>query len=75
MVLEICGESISIPNGIADWCHENPDNRTEFDGMIESMIWAIQKKYKPSASKPNEEGDWFTQMFDAYAAMLGAKKD
>ena len=44
MVLEICGESISIPNGIADWCHENPDNRTEFDGMIESMIWAIQKE-------------------------------
>lgn len=47
MVLEVCGESISIPNGIADWCRENPDNRVEFDGMIESMIWAIQKKYKP----------------------------
>ena len=59
MVLELCGESISIPNGIADWCHENPDNRTEFDGMVESMIWAIKKKYKPKETKTSTNTeDW-----------------
>jgi len=76
VVLEICGESISIPNGIADWCHENPDNRTEFDGMIESMIWAIQKKYKPknnTNTNSGKEGDWFTDLLTAYAAALSKK--
>ena len=73
MTLELCGESISIPNGIADWCHENPDNRTEFDGMIESMIWAIQKKYKPAAaSNSNTDGssDWFNDLMKLYIATL-----
>lgn len=60
MVLKVCGESISIPNGIADWCHENPDNRVEFDGMIESMIWAIQKHYKPKEEDKSAQDNLFS---------------
>lgn len=73
MVLELCGESISIPNGIAEWCHENPDNRTEFDGMIDSMIWAIKNKYKPkdnSSSEKGEGGDLFNSLLNLYIAAL-----
>jgi hypothetical protein len=74
LVLEICGESISIPNGIADWCHENPDNKTEFDGMIESMIWAIQKSHKPKCDTTSEKNDdWLTNLLTAYKDILNGK--
>jgi hypothetical protein len=74
LVLEICGESISIPNGIADWCHENPDNKTEFDGMIESMIWAIQKSREPKCDTTSEKNDdWLTNLLTAYKDILNGK--
>lgn len=57
MILEVCGESISIPNKISDWISESDDNRTEFNGMVESMIWAIKKKYNCNDNKKDEPTD------------------
>ena len=37
MTITIGEINVSIPNGISDWVHQNDDNKTEFDGMIESM--------------------------------------
>lgn len=76
MVLELCGESISIPNGIADWCHKNPDNRTEFDGMIDSMIWAIKKKYQPNGSSKSDNNgseSLLDSLYKLYLSSLSKK--
>jgi hypothetical protein len=46
MVINIGNTSVSIPNRIADWVHQNDDNKTEFYGMIDSMMYAIKTFYK-----------------------------
>ena len=38
MTITIGEINVSIPNGISDWVHQNNDNETEFNGMIESMM-------------------------------------
>ena len=51
MTIDIGGISVSIPTRISDWVHESADNKTEFDGMIESIMYAvknfIKKNIKP----------------------------
>ena len=51
MTINIGEINISVPNGISDWVHQNSDNKTEFDGMIESIMYAVKtfykNKYKP----------------------------
>ena len=52
MTIDIGGISVSIPNGISNWVHQNNDNKTEFDGMIESIMYAVKTFYK-NKYKPN----------------------
>lgn len=41
MTINIGDVNVSVPNGISDWVHQNDDNKTEFDGMIESIMYAV----------------------------------
>ena len=41
MTINIGEINVSVPNGISDWVHQNDDNKTEFDGMIESLMYAV----------------------------------
>lgn len=52
MTINIGNISVSIPNGISDWVHQSDDNKTEFDGMIESIMYAVKTFYK-NKYKPN----------------------
>lgn len=52
MTIDIGDVSVSIPTHISNWVHENSDNKTEFDGMIESIMYAVKKFYKEKY-KPN----------------------
>ena len=52
MTIDISGISVSIPNGISDWVHENEDNKTEFEGMLQSIMYAVKTFYK-NKYKPN----------------------
>ena len=52
MTITIGEVNVSIPNAISDWVHQNDDNKTEFDGMIESMMYAVKTFYK-NKYKPN----------------------
>ena len=56
MTIEIGDVSVSIPTYISNWAKENSDNRTEFDGMIESIMYAVKKFYKEKyKSNPYQE--------------------
>lgn len=46
MTINIGDVSISIPTTISNWVKESEDNRTEFDGMIQSMMYAVNKVMK-----------------------------
>ena len=46
MTINIGEINVSIPNGISDWVHQNDDNKTEFDGMIEALMYAVKTFYK-----------------------------
>ena len=46
MTINIGDVSISIPVAISNWVKESEDNRTEFDGMIQSMMYAVNKVMK-----------------------------
>jgi len=52
MVITVGETSVSIPNSIADWVRESEDNKTEFYGMIDSMMYACKSFYK-NRYKPN----------------------
>lgn len=52
MTIDIGGISVSIPNAISDWVHQNDDNKTEFDGMLQSIMCAVKTFYK-NKYKPN----------------------
>lgn len=60
MTISIGEFSVSIPNGISDWVHENDDNKTEFDGMVESIMYAVKKFYK-NKYKPNPYQEIYEQ--------------
>lgn len=46
MTISIGDVSVSIPKYISEWAKESDDNRTEFDGMIESIMYAVNKVVK-----------------------------
>ena len=46
MVIRIGDVSVSIPVAISSWAKESKDNETEFNGMIESMMYAVNKVMK-----------------------------
>lgn len=46
MTIQIGDVSVSIPVAISNWAKESDDNRTEFDGMIQSMMYAVNKVMK-----------------------------
>ena len=50
MTINIGDVSISIPVAIDRWAHESEDNMTEFNGMIESMMYAVNKVMKSKYS-------------------------
>ena len=52
MTINIGDVNVSVPNGISDWVHQSDDNKTEFDGMIESIMYAVKTFYK-NKYKPN----------------------
>lgn len=52
MTIDIGDVSVSIPTYISNWAKENDDNRTEFNGMIDSIMYAVKKFYKEKY-KPN----------------------
>lgn len=52
MTISIGEVNVSIPNGISDWVHENEDNKIEFDGMLQSIMYAVKTFYK-NKYKPN----------------------
>ena len=60
MTITIGEINVSIPNGISDWVHQNDDNKTEFDGMIESMMYAVKTFYK-NKYKPNPYQEIYEQ--------------
>ena len=60
MTINIGDVSVSIPNAISDWVHQNDDNKTEFDGMIESIMYAVKKFYK-NKYKPNPYQEIYEQ--------------
>ena len=53
MTINIGDVSVSIPNGISDWVHQSDDNKTEFNGMIESMMYAVKTFYKNKRYRKN----------------------
>lgn len=56
MTIDISGVSVSIPNEISDWVHENEDNKTEFEGMFQSIMYAVKTFYKNKyKSNPYQE--------------------
>lgn len=46
MVVSIGDVSVSIPVGIDKWAHESADNMVEFNAMIETMTYAVNKTMK-----------------------------
>lgn len=46
MTINIGDVSVSIPTAISNWAKESDDNRTEFDGMIQSIMYAVNKVVK-----------------------------
>jgi Holliday junction resolvasome RuvABC DNA-binding subunit len=50
MVVKIGDVSVSIPTAIDKWAHESDDNMTEFNGMIESLMYAVNKVMKTKYS-------------------------
>lgn len=60
MTITIGEINVSIPNGISDWVHQSDDNKTEFDGMIESLMYAVKTFYK-NKYKPNPYQEIYEQ--------------
>ena len=60
MTINIGEINVSVPNGISDWVHQNDDNKTEFDGMIESLMYAVKTFYK-NKYKPNPYQEIYEQ--------------
>ena len=46
MTINIGDVSVSVPVAIDKWAHESDDNMSEFNGMINSMMYAVNKAMK-----------------------------
>ena len=75
MTINIGNISVSIPNGISDWVHQNDDNKTEFDGMIESMMYAVKTFYK-NKYKPNPYQEIYEEQVKEFIDLgCGSRED
>ena len=75
MTIDIGGTSVSIPNGISDWVHQSEDNKTEFDGMIESMMYAVKTFYK-NKYKPNPYQEIYEEQVKEFIDLgCGSRED
>ena len=74
MTITIGEINVSIPNGISDWVHQNDDNKTEFDGMIESLMYAIKTFYK-NKYKPNPYQEIYEQQVKELMDLNGGSRE
>ena len=75
MTIDIGGISVSIPNAISDWVHQNDDNKTEFNGMIESIMYAVKSFYK-NKYKPNPYQEIYEEQVKEFIDLgCGSKED
>ena len=73
MTIDIGDVSVSIPTYISNWAKENSDNRTEFDGMIKSIMYAVKKFYKEKY-KPNPYQEIYEEQVKEYMDLGGTKE-
>ena len=75
MTISIGEISVSIPNGISDWVHQSDNNKTEFDGMIEQMMYAVKTFYK-SKYKPNPYQEIYEEQVKEFMDLgCGSRED
>ena len=75
MTISIGEINVSIPNGISDWVHQNDDNKTEFDGMIGSMMYAVKTFYK-NKYKPNPYQEIYEEQVKEFIDLgCGSRED
>lgn len=73
MVIDISGVSISIPNHISDWMKENEDNKTEFYGMLDSIMYAVKTFYK-NKYKSNPYQEIYEKQVQEFIDLGGTKE-
>lgn len=73
MTIDISGISVSIPNHISDWAKENEDNKTEFYGMIDSIMYAVKTFYK-NKYKPNPYQEIYEEQVKEFIDLGGTKE-
>ena len=75
MTINIGDVNVSVPNGIFDWVHQSDDNKTEFDGMVESMMYAVKTFYK-NKYKPNPYQEIYEQQVKEFMDLnCGSRED
>lgn len=75
MTIDISGVSVSIPNHISDWIKENEDNKTEFYGMLDSIMYAVKTFYK-NKYKPNPYQEIYEQQVKEFMELgCGNRED
>ena len=75
MTITVGEVNVSIPNGISDWVHQNEDNKTEFDGMIESIMYAVKTFYK-NKYKPNPYQEIYEEQVKEFIDLgCGSRED
>lgn len=73
MVIDISGVSVSIPNHISNWLKENEDNKTEFYGMLDSIMYAVKTFYK-NKYKPNPYQEIYEKQVQEFIDLGGTKE-
>lgn len=75
MTIDISGVSVSIPNHISDWIKENEDNKTEFYGMLDSIMYAVKTFYK-NKYKPNPYQEIYEEQVKEFIDLgCGSRED
>ena len=75
MTIDISGVSVSIPNHISDWIKENEDNKTEFYGMLDSIMYAVKTFYK-NKYKPNPYQEIYEEQVKEFMDLgCGSRED
>ena len=74
MTIDISGISVSIPNHISDWVKENEDNKSEFYGMIDSIMYAVKTFYK-NKYKPNPYQEIYEEQVKELIDLGGTKEE
>lgn len=69
-MIDVCGESISVPTYISDWAQMNEDNKTELDGFIDSIVWAVKKQFKNKESENSNNNINFNGFLKGYDELL-----